>query len=134
MKSKFPSITKNSVLDKSIWVGLIVSILAYLGLGLVGLVSYASGVGLFLTSVFLITAVVVIVINLLYDYVQSGGKKYYTTHDIVAGVLVAILLPLLDGFFGVTSVSSLNLVTFIGTLISVIILEWVGIEIARKVL
>ena len=134
MKSKFPSITKNSVLDKSIWVGLIVSILTYLGLGLVGLVSYASGIGLFLTSVFLITAAVVIVINLLYDYIQSDGKKYYTTHDVVAGVLVAILLPLADGFFGVTSVSSLNLVTFIGTLISVIILEWVGIEIARKVL
>lgn len=134
MKSKLPSITKNSVLDKSIWVGLFVSILAYLGLGLVGLVSYASGIGLFMTSVFLITAVVVIVVNLLYDYIQSDGKKYYTEHDIVAGIFVALLLPLIDGFFGITSISTLSLMTFVGTLVSVIALEFVGIEITRRII
>lgn len=131
MKTELPQISKNPLLNKSVWIGVFVTILTYAGLGLIQLSNLSLGTGVISTTGFLTTLVVVLIVNLIYDHLVSN-KHYYWAQDIIASFLIALLLPIILGFMGIASISTLSVWTAVGTFISVLILQYAGIWVARE--
>lgn len=120
---KLPRLTKNSILDKSIWVGVILVILAILGLG----ISVAS---ISFTIPFVIALVVVFVVNIIYDYVNS--TNIYHVQSLIASILVALFAYSIVSYLGTSIVNIVSVLGVIELLIVAIVLEYIGIVIGKE--
>ena len=120
---KLPRLTKNSILDKSIWVGVILVILAILGLG----ISVAS---ISFTIPFVIALVVVFVVNIIYDYVNS--TNIYHFQSLIASILVALFAYSIVSYLGTSIVNIVSVLGVIELLIVAIVLEYIGIVIGKE--
>jgi len=136
MAMKLPQVTKNVLLNKAVWVGVFTTIASMAGLGLVGLVNWNLGAGLFLSGTFIVTLLSVFVLSAIHDAALTPSKKIYHTQNLFGAVAFAIGLPIILGILGVSSISTVsNLASWatIALLLSAVVLLYVGFVVARKV-
>lgn len=124
MSFKLPRLTKNSILDKSIWVGIFVVALAILGLG----VSVAN---ISFTIPFVTALIVVFIVNVVYDYINS--TKIYHVQSLIASILVALFAYSIVSYLGTSVASITSILGVIELLIVAIVLEYIGIIIGKEV-
>jgi hypothetical protein len=124
VKYKLPRISKNSMLNKGIWVGLALTILSIFGIA----VSVAQ---IALTTALLFALVIVFVVNLIYDYITS--TKMYHLQSFVASLFVVLFAYSIIVLLG-TSISAVaSPIGFVELLVVLVVLEYVGIIIGKEI-
>ncbi len=124
MGFKLPRLTKNSILDKSIWVGIFLVLLSLFGLGI-------SVANISFTIPFVTALIVVFVVNIVYDYINS--TKLYHIQSLIASILVAIFAYSIVSYLGTSVASITSILGIVELLIVAIVLEYVGIVIGKEI-
>jgi hypothetical protein len=131
-KDVLPKVARDPILNKSVWVAIFITILAFLDASLIALTSLTgqgvSSVGFF-TTLFVVFIVAEIV-----DVLAGSNYKRYVLQNLLGAILVALLMASVLGLVGITSLSSINLLSGLGVLVGSGILFYIGAWIEKKFL
>lgn len=133
MEKILPRISKNPLLNKSAWVAVFVTIIAFLVSGLINPVQLS--VAAIMSVAFITTLITVLVVAELVDFLSVGKVDRYLVQNVVGALIVSLFLSTVLGVVGITSFSgAVNLMSGVAVLVGSFLLFYVGTYIERKAL
>ncbi len=122
---------RNPVLNKSVWVGIFATIVAFLITGAINLTSLSSSQ--VMSEGFFATLITVFVLAEVVDMLAGNGFSRYVLQNLLGSILVALLLGTVLQLVGITAIA-MNMASGLAVLVGTTLLFYIGALFERKFL
>jgi hypothetical protein len=125
---KLPNLSGKTLVNKAFFYSIVITIVA--ALGYIGLSNLGLGLGVLLSSVFLLGFIAIALINLILNYLTQDSWEW--AQALIGAFATALFLPVIVGLFGVSTISGWSAVGLVAVFGGSFVLEYIGFWLGKK--